>query len=64
MSEFINHHPWMTFWLLLILGVWWSDMIQIVVSRCVRASNVAKRGWPPPHLDADGDWKPEPEVEP
>lgn len=28
--------------------------------RRLRAENIAKHGWPPPHLDADGDWRPEP----
>lgn len=27
--------------------------------RVLRSINVAVRGWPPAHLDADGDWKPE-----
>lgn len=25
----------------------------------LRARMVLKHGWPPEHLDADGDWKPE-----
>lgn len=28
--------------------------------RRLRAENIARNGWPPPHLDADGDFKPEP----
>lgn len=27
--------------------------------RFMRMLMVRKHGWPPPHLDADGDWKPE-----
>jgi len=27
--------------------------------RLYRVIMVALRGWPPDHLDADGDWKPE-----
>lgn len=30
-----------------------------LLSRFFRLLTVAIRGWPPPHLDADGDWKPE-----
>ncbi|PSR54172.1 hypothetical protein AHMF7605_11890 [Adhaeribacter arboris] len=26
--------------------------------RFMRMLMVRKHGWPPPHLDADGDWKP------
>jgi len=25
-----------------------------------RKINISKHGWPPSHLNADGDWKPEP----
>jgi len=28
-------------------------------SRFLRMLMVRKHGWPPSHLDADGDWKPE-----
>lgn len=31
-----------------------------VINRIIRNRNIAARGWPPSHLDADGDWKPEP----
>lgn len=29
----------------------------------MRCLMVRKHGWPPPHLDADGDFKPDPEPE-
>lgn len=32
-------------------------------NRWMRSRNIAARGWPPAHLDADGDFKPEPETE-
>lgn len=32
-----------------------------IANRILRTINVAVRGWPPEHLDADGDWKPEAE---
>ncbi len=31
-------------------------------TRFLRMIMVYKHGWPPPHLDADGDWKGESEV--
>ena len=31
--------------------------------RWLRYLNVRKHGWPPEHLDADGDWPPQPEDE-
>ncbi len=35
-------------------------LLKTIVVRGTRMVNVALRGWPPAHLDADGDWKPEP----
>lgn len=32
-----------------------------LLSRWMRHKNIVAQGWPPAHLDADGDWKPEPE---
>jgi hypothetical protein len=31
--------------------------------RFLRNRNIKRHGWPPPHIDADGDWKPEPKAE-
>lgn len=36
-------------------------LIFYIPNRIVRSINIIVRGWPPPHLDADGDWKPEKE---
>ena len=36
--------------------------LRIVKTRA-RVRMVLGKGWPPPHLDADGDWKPEREKE-
>lgn len=38
----------------------WSIVgaIRAIVVRMLRLVMVACRGWPPAHLDADGDWKP------
>lgn len=38
-------------------------LARCLVVRVTRTINVTSRGWPPSHLDADGDWKPEPEKE-
>lgn len=62
-------HPflqWCTLWT--IWGGVWLVMLFLqytlkIISRVLRVFLVAIRGWPPAHLDADGDWKPEPEVE-
>lgn len=39
------------------------NMILRVWSRFMRYLMVSKHGWPPSHLDADGDWKEEPKLE-
>lgn len=56
---------WCALWL--IWGVFWFAGVAIevtarLVSRTFRATMVAARGWPPAHLDADGDWRPAPKV--
>jgi len=33
------------------------ETIVKVIRLLVRRSNISKHGWPPTHLDADGDWK-------
>lgn len=33
-----------------------------IYGRTMRCLMVRKHGWPPSHLDADGDWKPEPKI--
>ena len=45
------------------LGVIWLTAIAIqmvmrLCNRVLRTINICIRGWPPNHLDADGDWKP------
>ena len=36
------------------------NMILRMWIRYMRYLSVKSKGWPPSHLDADGDWKPEP----
>lgn len=65
--EFWSEH-WFLAWCALWLGwgIFWIAAIVIstaskLTNRILRSINIAIRGWPPAHLDADGDWKPEPE---
>ena len=45
--------------ILLYLVLWIpSRLIFIIVNRTLRHLNIRKHGWPPSHLDADGDWRP------
>jgi hypothetical protein len=51
--QFASESPYLTF------GVAWlaSALAFRVVNRILRTVKVAVRGWPPPHLDADGDFR-------
>ena len=59
---FAAEHPWLALFLMICVlngfavpfkfaGFFWN--------RYLRSKNIAARGWPPAHLDADGDFKPE-----
>lgn len=58
--DFADKNPWFTFF----LG-FWALMIIAFVAVAFRtiftALNIWVRGWPPPHLDAQGEFKKEPE---
>ena len=56
--DFAGEHYIVTIILALIVAetVAWPFRI---INRWIRHRNVATRGWPPAHLDADGDWKKE-----
>lgn len=64
--KFAEDHSFLTWcflWLLwgpvgILLAV--ISFLQVFVVRTYRVLMVAFRGWPPSHLDADGDWKPQP----
>lgn len=62
--DFWNQHPLLA-WCALWLGwpaAWFAvvvvNTIFRIINRLFRTINVCVRGWPPEHLDADGDWKP------
>lgn len=47
---FASEHPFLTGFVIYVVAQ--------VTHRVLRTLLVAGRGWPPPHLDADGDWPP------
>ena len=60
MWEFIHLHPVYTFWLGVFVLVFASMGLGFLFkcwNRMWRHLNVRKAGWPPLHLDADGDFK-------
>jgi hypothetical protein len=57
--KFIGEHPIAG----TILTMIFMGLFSNIISRAIRLVIVLVRGWPPPHLDADGDWKPAEESE-
>lgn len=61
--EFIAENPWQFFFMgpfilaFLCAAYGIVRLIVHLVNRLLRTIKVAIRGWPPEHLDADGDWK-------
>jgi len=69
--QFFDQH-WFLAWCAL-WGIWpafWFGVIAVQLvgfrlpNRLFRTLNVLFRGWPPEHLDADGDFKKVPKQEP
>ena len=67
--DFWHQHEflaWCALWL--VWGVIWlaavvAEVAWKLCNRLLRTIKVCVRGWPPEHMDADGDWKPEPKRE-
>lgn len=53
--QFISENPWLTFFLCLLV----ATLIQVMWGSLMRCLMVRKRGWPPTHLDTDGEFKTE-----
>lgn len=53
--ELISESPYLTAFLI------WGAFSTVfrIWNRFMRHLNIRKHGWPPPHCDADGDFKPE-----
>ena len=58
-----TEHWWLGFWLAFWALVFAYQLAFAVLvrlpNRLIRHAAIRKRGWPPAHLDADGDFKPE-----
>ena len=53
--RFIFSSFWIWLGSVIILGVILKVPL-LIISRLIRRSMIIKRGWPPAHLDADGDF--------
>ena len=61
LMQWATVHWWLAFWLAFwaLYGVYGLlSILAFTYRRTLRLLIVLFRGWPPAHLDADGDWKP------
>jgi hypothetical protein len=68
-QQWALEHWWLAFWLAFwalvfaaIIIIALVNLVRFLVNRPLRTIKVLVRGWPPEHLDADGDFRPAPEV--
>jgi hypothetical protein len=61
--EYFHEHWFLAFIALLFAYHLISAVLFRLPNRIVRHLNIRKAGWPPAHVDADGDFKPDPEKE-
>jgi hypothetical protein len=54
--DLAKSNPWLAFFLAW-MAVWLLALPFKLVNRWIRHRNITASGWPPPHLDADGDVK-------
>lgn len=60
-------HWWLAFWFAFWAMTFAYGALLVVnrsIIRVLRSIKVLCRGWPPAHIDADGDWKTEPKRPP
>ena len=55
--EFMCASPGLSFFLGLIVGWVLITVLFRLPNRVLRSINIKNHGWPPSHLDADGDFK-------
>ena len=51
--QFMSESPFLIFFLVYIF----AEVIFKTTNRIIRGFNIRKHGYPPPHCDADGDFK-------
>jgi len=53
--QFMSDSPWLTFLSLCVIG----HVIFLLVHHTMRHWTIRKQGYPPPHCDADGEFREE-----
>lgn len=64
MIDLARESPYLTFFLLWIVVYAIVQIIRMVLTawaRLIRYLSIRRAGWPPEHLDADGDFRPLPD---
>jgi len=59
--EFMHESPFNAFMLIICLSQLILHIIVTLPNRIMRHWNIRKHGYPPPHCDADGDFRETPE---
>lgn len=54
--EFMSGSPWLSFFLACLILLFATRLVFLCWNRLLRHLNIRKAGWPPAHLDADGDF--------
>jgi hypothetical protein len=57
MFDFMAGSPFLTFFLVLVCGEVVTRVAIGLPNRILRHMNIRKHGYPPPHCDADGDFR-------
>lgn len=57
---FADEHWFLSFWIIVFGYFLLKAVLWHLPNRILRTINVLMRGWPPAHIDADGDWRPQP----
>lgn len=59
--KFVDINPWISFFIIILISQIIYGIFFRLPNRIIRHHNISKFGWPPEHLDADGDFKEEKE---
>ena len=57
--QFMSESPWLACFFGFLIAVLLEALLFRLPSRIMRHWNIHKHGYPPPHCDVDGDFKPD-----
>ncbi len=62
LAPIVSRYPGWTLFVIMVVLIGIIRLIFRSWNRFMRHLNIRKHGWPPPHCDADGDFKEGPET--